>query len=356
MRGHGHIGMDFESAPFLAIWEVTRACALACRHCRASAEDRRDPAELSTAEGFALLDAIVDMGTPIAILTGGDPLQRDDLEDLIRHGHRRGLKMGTIPAETPRLTRERVVALRDAGLDQMALSLDGSRAERHDGLRGVDGCFDIALRAAGWAHEANLPLQINTVVCAETFDDLPAIADLVERLGIVFWEVFLLVETGRGAQLRNCTAQQVEDMFAFLYDLSKRAPFLIKITEAPHYRRYARQRQASGNASAAAGRTVMGLSPLPVNAAKGFCFIDHRGEVYPSGFLPISAGNIRSTPLATIYRDSDLFRALRDPSRLGGRCGRCEHREICGGSRSRAFATTGDPFAEDPSCLYHPPG
>lgn len=359
--------VDFEKAPFLLIWEVTRACALACRHCRASAEDRRDPRELTTDEGRRLLDDTAAMGTPIVILTGGDPLQRGDLDDLIRHGKSIGLRMGTIPAETPRLTRDRVFALKAAGLDQMALSLDGSTAAIHDGFRKVDGCFDLAMQAAGWAREAGLPLQINTAFCAWNLADFDAIAALVERLGIVFWEVFFLVPTGRGAELESCTAEQVEGIFAKLHALASRAPFVIKITEAPHYRRYVLQREgAAPSVEAHRGERLlsrtegphrtMGLSPLPVNAGKGFCFVDHTGEVQPSGFLAMSAGNVRTAPLAALYRDSDLFRSLRDPSRLRGRCGICEYRDLCGGSRSRAHALIGDPFAEDPSCVYQPAG
>jgi len=365
--GHAGLRVDFEVAPFLLVWEVTRACALACRHCRAAAEDIRDPRELSTDEGRRLLDAAAAMGAPIAILTGGDPLQRDDLDDLIRHGKSIGLRMGTIPAETPRLTRGRVFALRAAGLDQMALSLDGGTAERHDGFRKVDGCFDLAMRAAEWAREAGLPLQINTAFCAYNVDDFDALADLVARLGVVFWEVFFLVPTGRGSELSGCTAAQYENLFARLHALAACAPYIVKITEAPHYRRFVLQHEGSGSDVAAhrghrlLARPVgpghsMGLSPLPVNSGKGFCFVDHVGEICPSGFLPIPAGNIRRDDLAAVYRDGGLFRALRDPSRLTGRCGACEYRDICGGSRSRAYALTGDPFGEDPCCVYVPPG
>ena len=346
---------NFDQAPFLTIWEVTRACALVCHHCRAAAEDRRDPRELNTDEGRSLVAAIADMGTRVVIFTGGDPLQRDDLELLIRHAKGLGLRVGTIPAETLRLTRDRIRSIAEAGLDQIAFSLDGSRPELHDGLRGIPGCFDLAMRAVAWAHDLRLPVQINTVVCARTYDDLPEIAQLVRDLRAVFWEVFLLVPTGRGAQLEGLTAHQVEEMFAFLYAQSMSAPFLIKITEAPHYRRYLRQHPPPASTSPRPHGSRVGLSPWPVNAGKGFCFIDHVGEVYPSGFLPISAGNVRTTPLATIYRHSELFRSLRDPNRLRGRCGRCEFRSECGGSRSRAYALSGDVFAEDPWCAYDPP-
>lgn len=354
--------VDFEQAPFLLIWEVTRACALACRHCRAAAEDRRDPKELSLEEGMRLLDDTAAMGTPIVILTGGDPLQRDDLEELIAHGKSRGLRMGTIPAETPRLTPARVRSLKAAGLDQMALSLDGSTAALHDGFRKVDGCFDIAMHAAAWACDAGLPLQINTVFGAWNYADFDALAKLVERLGVVFWEVFFLVPTGRGAELESCSPAQFETLFGRLYELAARAPYIVKITEAPHYRRHVLRRAGAASdvaahrgqrllARAEGPRRTMGLSPLPVNAGKGFCFVDHTGEVYPSGFLPLAAGNVRTHRLAELYRHAELFKDLRDPSRLKGACGACEYRDVCGGSRSRAYALTGDYLAADPCCL-----
>ncbi len=345
---------NFDLAPFVLIWEITRACALVCRHCRASAEDRRDAAELTTDEGRRLLDDAAAMGIPIVVLTGGDPLQRDDLEDLIAHGAGRGLRMATIPAETPRLTRERIRSLADAGVAQIALSLDGSRPEIHDHIRGVPGCFDIALGAAEWIRETGVPLQINTLVCAENRRELRPLADLVERLGIVFWELFLLVPVGRGAELTACTPEEIEQIFEELAEIDRRARFVIRFVEAPHYRRFLAQHGPARNVEAGGRRHGVGHASRPVNAGSGFCFVDHRGHVCPSGFLPLPVGNVRNAPLAELYRESALFRALRDPSQLRGRCGRCEYRAVCGGSRSRAFAATGDPLGEDPACAYVP--
>lgn len=344
---------DFERAPFVLIWEVTRACSLVCRHCRASAEDRRDPNELTTSEGRRLLDEAAAMGIPIVVLTGGDPLQREDLEELIAHGIQLGLRIATIPAETPRLTRERIHSLADAGVSQIALSLDGSRADTHDRIRGVPGCFEIAMRAANWIQETSVPLQINTMVCAENRGEIRAIATLVEHLGVVFWELFLLVRIGRGAELSACTPSETEELFAELAVIEQQAPFVIRFVEAPHYRRFLYQRGLRVHTATSLRRGV-GHANRPVNAGNGFCFVDHRGEVCPSGFLPLSAGNVRSIPLAQLYRDSPLFRALRNPERLSGRCGICEYRWLCGGSRSRAYAASGDPFGEDPACAYQP--
>jgi radical SAM protein len=361
--------LDFNQAPLLVIWETTRACALACRHCRASAIDERHPDELTLEEGKAMLDDIAGMGTPIVVFTGGDPLQREDLFELIRHGKRIGLRVGTIPAATSRLTRDTVEALKAAGLDQMALSLDGATAAAHDDFRRVPGSFLRVMRGALWARLAKLPLQINTVFGAWNVDDFEAIAKLVERLEPVFWEVFLLVQTGRGTEMNECSPEQYERLFAKLYELSQRVSFVIKVTEAPQYRRYVAEQDKKNPqppqtslGHRGAGEHGEGRHPGiaftrgGVNAGKGFVFVDHVGEVFPSGFLPIPGGNVRELLLSSIYRSGKLFRELRDPALLKGRCGRCEYADLCGGSRSRAFAATGDYLSEDPSCRYQPVG
>ncbi|HBA85307.1 MAG TPA: radical SAM/SPASM domain-containing protein [Verrucomicrobia bacterium] len=361
-----HTKLDFNLTPFLTIWEVTRACALSCKHCRAEAMDQRDPRELNLEEGKKLLNDIAAMQTPIVIFTGGDSLQRDDLEDLIAHGKSLHLKTGAIPAATPRLTRERLASLGRAGIDQLALSLDASTAAAHDRLRGVEGSFEKTMQGARWIRELGIPLQINTTIGAWNFADVDALVALVDSLGIVFWEVFFLVPTGRGSELQGCAAEQYEEIFGKLYELSLRAPFIIKITEAPHYRRYIMQHSEAATLAAAAqdaNRFMtkqnargprMGLSPLPVNAGKGFCFVDRIGDVYPSGFLPLSAGNVRNESIVSLYRSSPLFKEMRSPNLLKGRCGRCEYRDVCGGSRSRAYAVLGDYLGEDPCCIYQP--
>ena len=368
--GFGPGLVDFSRAPFLVIWETTQACGLACRHCRASARPFRDVGELSTIEGFRVLDEIAAMGTPLVVLSGGDPLNRPDLMELIRHGKSLGLRVATIPAATEALTREVVEELKSAGLDQMALSLDYPRAALHDDFRGVQGAFDKTLAAAGWAREAGLPLQINTTVAAETAPYLEEMAGLVEELGVVFWEVFFLVPTGRGAVLSGLAPSEHERVFDLLYRTQKKGRFIVKVTEAPHYRRHVaqRERQAAGASARPSGPVAMprilttsegpghtvGLAPRGVNAGNGFLFVSHRGEIFPSGFLPFSAGNVRTDDLAGVYRRARVFRVLRDPDLLSGRCGRCEYRSICGGSRSRALALTGNFLATDPWCVYEP--
>ena len=362
---------DFNETPFLVIWEITQACALACRHCRASAIERRDPNELTLEQGKSLLEQVRGMGTPVCVLSGGDPLRREDINELVRHGARLGLRMATIPAACEDLTRDQLVQLKDAGLAQLAFSLDGSTAAIHDDFRQVEGTYDRTMRAIEWAHELELPLQINTTFSQYNYDDVDGMIALVRRLGIVFWEVFSLVPVGRGEVMKPMTAEQHESLFARLYLLSQNMPFVIKVTEAPHYRRYVMQQrdsapqhpdaqQASGSAIPAqlardmSEKASFGKTGKGINAGKGFCFVSHTGEVFPSGFFPNSTGNVKNTPLSALYRDTTLFRELRDPSRLKGRCGICEYADICGGSRARALATTGDPFAEDAACVYIP--
>jgi len=360
------MSVDFNQAPFLVIWETTQACDLACSHCRASAQPQRHPGELSTVEGEALLDQVAAMGTPVCILSGGDPVKRPDLYQLIRHGKQIGLRMGTIPAATATLNADLVRGLKEVELDQMALSLDFPTAELHDTFRGVPGAFAKTMAAVEWAHRYTLPLQINTTLCGRSAPYLEDMVKLVEGLGIVFWEVFFLVPMGRGEELGGLEPEQCESLFEILYRVQKRAPFVLKVTEAPHYRRYVAQHEqhrpetTAGAAlpqllqrSEGPGHTV-GLAQRGVNAGNGFAFVSHTGDIMPSGFLPITAGNVRTHPLADIYRNSPLFRKLRDPEALLGRCGRCEYRAFCGGSRSRAYALTGSYMATDPWCAYEP--
>lgn len=343
--------IDFNQAPLLLIWEVTRSCELACRHCRASAENRRDPRELSTEQGYRLIDDVARMGTPLIIFTGGDPLQRDDLEDLIRYAVSAGLRVGTIPATTDRLTRDRLLSIKEAGVHQIALSIDGPTAEEHDDFRRVPGSFAKAMQGAAWAKELAIPLQANTVFGQWNLHRFDALAELVTSLGIVFWEVFLLVPTGRGTELKGCTAEQAEELFGKIHELSQRVNFIIKITEGQQYRRYIAQHPSPQMA----GRRPEFVSVKAVHAGNGFCFVDHIGNICPSGFLPIECGNVRDVSVIDVYRDHPVFKQLKDNARLKGRCAACDYQGVCGGgSRARAYAVTGDLFAEDPACAYNP--
>jgi radical SAM protein len=366
--------VDPGERPFLVIWEVTRACALACAHCRAEAVPHRDPFELTTEEGKALLDdlAAYPAPRPIVVLTGGDPFERPDLAELVAHGTARGLHVSLSPSVTPRLTPEVLGTLRAAGAGAVSLSLDGAAPETHDAFRGIDGTFAATLEAAAAVRRAGLRLQVNTTATAANVGELPAVLGLAAELGASLWSVFLLVGTGRGRALDALDPDHVEDLLHWLHEVSPTLP--VKATEAPHFRRIALQRAASGNVerdfppgllrrALRAGTPALppprrsgGRPPLDVNAGKGFAFVDHHGEVQPSGFLPVSAGSVRDRPFSAIYREAPLLRALRDPDGFGGRCGACEFRQVCGGSRSRAYAVTGDPLAEDPACAHVPTG
>jgi len=366
--------VDFGKTPFVAIWETTRACDLACRHCRAEAIPEPQPGELSTGEGYALLEELAEMGTPICILSGGDPAKRKDLCQLIAHGHELGMRMATIPAATPLLTRRLVSDLKAAGLAQMALSLDGPSAVIHDRFRGVDGAFECTMRGAEWARELSLPLQINTTFSSYNLEHFESMTDLVGRLGAVFWEVFFLVPTGRGREVGQLNAVQFEGLFAKLAKYSHQVDFIVKITEAPHYRRYLVQehsRQTPAEAAEAVSDSdkgtlpwhmrrdfgpggSIGLAPKGVNAGNGHIFVSFDGDIYPSGFLPVPCGNVREASLKETYRTHPVFLELRDLTLLKGKCGICEFRDICGGSRARAFAMTGNYLAEEPFCLYVP--
>ena len=348
-----HANVDTDRRPFVLVWELTRACELTCKHCRADAQPERHPDELTTAEGMALLDEARRFDeNQLVVLSGGDPLARDDTVELIEYGADRGLLMTLTPSGTASLTPDRVAAVADAGARRLALSVDGGSRAAHDEFRGEPGSFESTIRAAEAARDAGLPLQINTTVCAETVDELPAIRELVAELGAVLWSVFFLVPVGRGAVLDAIGPERAEDVMAWLADVAADEGFGVKTTEAPHYRRVALQRRNEGGAAAAdtIGRRT------GITAGDGFAFVSHVGEVFPSGFLPESVGTVRDRGLLDSYRESDLFTDLRDPDALRGKCGACEYRGVCGGSRSRAYATTGDPLASDPLCAYVPEG
>ncbi|MBI4877694.1 MAG: radical SAM protein [Acidobacteria bacterium] len=335
---------SFDDAPFLVIWEVTQACDLACVHCRASAQPGRSPGELSTEEGYRLLDEIRTFGEPLTVFTGGDPLKRGDLFGLLAHSVRIGLRTAVTPSATPLLTGQAIEGFQRAGVARMALSLDGPDAASHDGFRGVSGSFARTVFGLDYARGIGLETQVNTAVTQHNFRRLPEIAERVRESGAKLWSVFFLVTTGRAAASMDLTAGEYEQVFGFLHETAQTAPFDIKTTEAQHYRRYAAQH----------GRTGRRLAPAGINDGKGFVFIGHTGDIYPSGFLPLGAGNVRRDSLVAVYRNSDLFRGLRDSGNLEGKCGECEFRNLCGGSRSRAYALTGDPFAADPRCVYQP--
>ncbi len=349
-------GLVYDRAPMLVYWETTLACGLACRHCRATAVPDRSPLELTTSEGLGLLDRVLGFGDPLphVVFTGGDPLRRPDLEELVRGATERGIGASLAPAVTPDFTKERLASLKAAGIQTISLSLDGSSPELHDGLRGVPGTFAMTMEAATWAHEVGLPIQVNTLVTDTTLDDLPAIYDVVGRMGILRWSLFFLISVGRGSVLQEITPAQSEKLFGWLYDLSKVAPFQVKTTEATHYRRVATRRmEQDGMSDDEIIRTSVGRG-FGVRDGNGIIFIAHDGNVYPSGFLPLAVGNVRTDDIVALYREHSVFTSLRDTSQFKGRCGACQYVDRCGGSRARAFAWTGDVLEADPLCPYVP--
>ena len=400
-------GIDFDELPFLAIWEVTQSCDLACKHCRAAAQPIAHPDELTHEEGKALIDQIAEMQIPIFVFTGGDPLKRKDVFELIRYAAGKGVHVAVTPSATPLLTREQIFKMKEAGVVRLGISLDGSCPEIHDAFRGLPGAWARTIQAIEWAGEAGIPIQVHTTISRHNAHDLDNLCNLFEKLAIVMWNVFFLVPVGRGQLDDLLSGEEFEQVFGKIYELSRRVNFQIKTTEAMHYRRYLLQHNleerkmghghgrsatamagTSGHSSAdhevsghdfsraekSVGRSEGALAPgyeagaptseaktrnmswatRRVNDGKGFVFISHVGNVYPSGFLPIHAGNVRDMPLAEIYRHAPIFKALRDTKRLEGKCGACEYKEICGGSRARAYAVTGDPLAQEPCCIYQP--
>lgn len=345
---------DFRGAPFLVIWEATRACGLACVHCRASAILRRDPDELTPPEAESLVDQVVGLGKPLFVVTGGDPLLRPDLPVILRRAVGAGLTVAVTPSGTTLLDDAAVAALQATGIHRIALSLDGPDAGVHDRFRGVPGTFDRTLAAARAARRLGLPLQINTTITPHNLELIEDMGAMVESLGAVLWSVFFLVPVGRGRDLRCLDADQFEAVFARLGAVAAKAPFDLKTTEAPHYRRWLAQHGRLGPAGTAApdgpGLRVKG----GLGDGRGFVFVSHTGDVFPSGFLPVAAGNLRTTPLADLYRNHPMFVALRDPSGFRGKCGVCEYRFLCGGSRARAHAVTGDWLGAEPSCAWVP--
>lgn len=365
---HRMLEADFSKAPFTIAWEITRACAYACVHCRADAQHRPDPNELTTQEGYALLDRLAEFGSPILIFTGGDPMMRRDLFDLIAYATQKGLRCSLTPTATALPTRERLEKAKQAGIRRIALSLDAPTPEVHDSFRQIEGSWERTMRILRNAQAVGLSAQVNTTVSNHNKHLLPDMVPFIEQVGAVQWSVFFLVPTGRAQTPWMVSAEDHERIFNWLYDLSQTAPFDIKATAAPMYRRVAIERKRAelenGNGSGTQEITFQGAGfqyadglnrpRRGVNDGNGFLFISHKGEIMPSGFLPISAANVREQDVVDVYRNHPLFKDLRDVTKLKGKCGVCEYRDVCGGQRGRAYGVTGDYLESDPACVYQP--
>ncbi len=338
---------DFAERPFILFWEVTRACALACKHCRAIAQPKAHPEELNHEEALALVDEIAELTPPMLVLTGGDPMMRRDIFDIIERATARGLRVALSPAATNRLLHTDFHKLRAAGVVSMSLSLDGATQATHDAFRGVPHTFERTLQAARMAKEAGIQLQINTTISRSTLPELEGFVDILKEIQPDVWSVFLLVPTGRASLEELPGATELEALWSRLLELRSELPFAIKSTEGHHYRRALMQ--AARSSGAPAPRHM-----VPTRDGKGVAFISHVGEIQPSGFLPLTAGNVRTDKLADIYRSHPLFVQLRNDDALGGKCGRCEYRRMCGGSRARAYGSCGDMMAAEPLCNYIP--
>ena len=347
---------DYSQTPVNVYWEMTRACALACRHCRAEAVPGADPRELTFAQGVNLLHQIREFGDPLPrlILTGADPLERGDLFEIIDEAHKLGIACSITPAATGKLTRDVLARLQDRGVEGLGLSLDGSTAAKHDSIRGVPGTFDRTLRAMEWAKELGMPLQVNTLVAEETADDLPRVYELLKQYGIARWSLFFLISVGRGKVLQPLAPVDGERLMDWIFDISRVAPMVVATTEAPSYRRIALEKMRSEGMTGDEIKQSMAYRSFGIRDGHGVVFVSHTGEICPAGFLPLVAGNILKDRLADVYRNSTEFQQLHDPTQFEGSCGICQYHQICGGSRARAFEDSGNALATDPFCTHVP--
>ncbi|MGZ8646459.1 MAG: TIGR04053 family radical SAM/SPASM domain-containing protein [Actinomycetota bacterium] len=366
--------VNFEQAPILLFWETTRACGLACRHCRAEAIARPQPGQLTTEQGSKLIDDLRGFTprSPVIVFTGGDPFMRSDLFDLARHARAYGMPIGFAPSVTSLLTRGVARRMREVGARTVSISLDGADAKTHDGIRGVAGHLRETEAAVRMLVDEGIPVQINTTVMRRNVEQLADIASLVAGWGAHIWEVFFLIRVGRGSELEDLTPEENEDVAHFLYDAS-RYGFIVRTVEGPFFRRVVAQRRDLGPTADPVSTFGLGALYRRLGArlrqdlgepgdsraqsvgtrdGKGILFVSHDGDVYPAGFLPYRLGNVRTDSIVDLYRDHPLLRSIR-AAEFSGRCGVCEFADVCGGSRARAFAATGDPLSEDPACAYH---
>lgn len=346
---------DGSPACRLIAWEVTRSCNLACKHCRAEAHLAPYPGELSHEEALALIDTFPSVGRPIIIFTGGDPMMRPDVYELVHKAHDKGLICAFSPNGTL-ITEETAQKIKEAGVNRCSISIDGADAASHDSFRGVPGAFDASLRGMAFLTKAGVPFQINTTVTKNNLSSFKKIFELCQRLGAVAWHIFLLVPMGRGAGLSDqvITAEEYEEVLHWFYAFRKTTSMHLKATCAPHYYRIMRQMAHEEGISVDAQNFGMDAHTRGCLGGTGFCFISHTGQVQPCGYLELNCGNVRETPFPEIWRTSSYFKQFRDQSCYEGKCGVCEYHKVCGGCRARAYSINGSYMGEEPLCTYIP--
>lgn len=351
--------LTLSDRPRNVYWEMTIACGLACRHCRAEAFASRDSRELVGTEARALVDSVAELSSML-VLTGGDPIERPDLFEVVRYARSRRVPVAITPSTTPRLSHAHIATMRDEGVSALGLSIDGATAVSHDRFRGVSGTFECAMRALGAARDVGLPVQVNTTITRANLHELPRLYDLLSKghaPPVKRWSLFLLVPTGRGRQLELPDDSALEDLYGWFYETSQVAPFHVGTVEAPMYRRFLAERKLSEGVPPEELIRRASRYGFGIRDGNGVIFVSHRGDVYPSGFAPfLHLGNVRGTPLDEIYRTSPVLSRLRDMDALEGKCGVCEYRWLCGGSRARASSVTGRPMGEEPLCAHRSDG
>ncbi|MEM3032222.1 MAG: TIGR04053 family radical SAM/SPASM domain-containing protein [Nitrososphaerota archaeon] len=358
----------FHEAPLLVFWESTKACPLACKHCRADAILKPLPGELTTGEGRLLIEQVASFGDPkpLLVITGGDALMRSDLFELIDYTRSCGVPVAVSPSVSSNLSDDILRRFKEASVKSLSISLDGATAATHEDMRQVPGNFNATLDAIARAVKIGLALQVNTVVWKKNIRELPVIAKLIMDLGVRIWEVFFLIVTGRAVRELDITSQQYEDVVQFLFDVS-RYGLQVRTVEAPFYRR-AKMERVNGikydgvlyNELVDRLRTLMGepkrepdRTIIPTRDGFGIIFVAYDGTIFPSGFLPYPLSNIRLKSLVEVYKTHPILVKMRH-GLFRGRCGICEYKSMCGGSRARAYAEYGDPLATDPACIYEP--
>ncbi len=353
-QGAGHKGSK-DNAIRLVAWETTRRCNLRCKHCRAGAEDHHYPNELDTKASFKLLEQIAEVGKPIIILTGGEPLLRDDIFDIAAYGTRLGLRMVMAPNGTL-ITPESARQMKESGIKRISISLDGSTPESHDRFRGLENAFDDSIRGIEIAKDAGLEFQINTTITKTNLEEIPKILSLAEDLGAVAHHIFLLVPTGRGKYIVDSAinAKEYEETLNWFYDQKDKTPLQLKATCAPHYYRILRQRAKADGKKVTFETHGLDAVTRGCLAGTGFCFISHVGQVQTCGFLDVECGDITKQTFKEVWENSTVFNELRDFNRLENKCGICEFKRVCGGCRARAYEATGSYLEEEPLCSYQP--